>query len=93
MTSVVVKRYIKKQIKILLMSQNLKNIKVKILFSMSNNVFKIMDLFPIKRISQGKDLLNGQWRRCKWWAICTIWWEVHPWAQKRESEPCLILNQ
>ena len=83
MTSVVVKQYIKKQIKILLMSQNLKNIKVKILFSMSNNVFKIMDLFPIKRIGLGKDLLNGQWRRCKWWAICTIWWEVHPWAEKK----------
>ena len=41
------------------MSQNLKNIKVKILFSMSNNVFKIMDLFPIERIGQEKDLLNG----------------------------------
>ena len=78
MTSVVVKRYIKIKIKILLMSQNLKNMKVKILFSTSNNVFKIMDLFPIKRIGQGRDLLNGQWRRCKWWAICTIWWEVHP---------------
>ena len=32
------------------MSQNLKNMKVKILFSMSNNMFKIMDLFPIERI-------------------------------------------
>ena len=59
MTSVVVKQYIKKQIKILLMSQNLKNIKVKILFSMSNIVFKIMDLFPIERIGQQRDLLNG----------------------------------
>ena len=39
-----------------------------------------------------RDLLNGQWRRCKWWAICIIWWEVLPWAQKRESEPCPILN-
>ena len=60
MTSVVVKRYIKIKIKILLMSQNLKNMKVKILFSTSNNVFKIMDLFPIERIGQGRDLLNGQ---------------------------------
>ena len=73
MTSVVVKRYIKIKIKILLMSQNLKNMKVKILFSTSNNVFKIMDLFPIERIGQGRDLLNEQWRRCKWWAICIIW--------------------
>ena len=32
------------------MNQNFKNIKVKILFSISNNVFKIMDLFPIERI-------------------------------------------
>ena len=87
MTSVVVKRYIKIN-KNLINFQNLRNIKVKILFSM----FKIMDLFPIERIGQKRDLPNRQWRRCKWWAICTIWWEVHPWEQKRESDPCLILN-
>ena len=46
------------------MSQNLKNMKVKILFSMSNNMFKIMDLSPIERIDQGRDLLNRQWKRC-----------------------------
>ena len=91
MTSVVVKRYIKININPINF-QNLRNIKVNILFSMSNNVFKIMDLFPIERIGQGRDLINGQWRRCKWWAICTIWWEVHPWAQKGESDPCPILN-
>ena len=55
--------------------------------------FKIMNLFLIERIGQERYLLNGQWRMCKWWAICMIWWEVHPWAQKRESDPCPILNQ
>ena len=58
MTSVVVKRYIKININPINF-QNLRNIKVNILFSMSNNVFKIMDLFPIERIGQGRDLING----------------------------------
>ena len=53
MTSVVVKRYIKIN-KNLINFQNLRNIKVKILFSR----FKIMDLFPIEKIGQKRDLLN-----------------------------------
>ena len=53
MTSVVVKRYIKIN-KNPINFQNLRTIKVKILFSMSNNVFKIMDLFPIENRSRNR---------------------------------------
>ena len=64
MTSVVVKRYIK--ILLIFKFLGISRLKFYSLCLQCAMSFKIMDLFPIERIDQGRDLLNGQWRRCKW---------------------------